>query len=166
MNCRRLNNNDISEVTRVHLKAFADFFLTKLGESFLLLYYKSLINNNTGFGFGVFNDEGRLLGFSVATTCPRGFNRNLIINNFVPFLIAGIRLLLTKPKSLVRLYRNLSKNGFKDDDCDYAELYSIAVDPEMQGKGVGKILLRNTENEALRAGCQRMTLTTDFYRCS
>lgn len=39
-----------------------------------------------------------------------------------------------------------------------SRLYSIAVDPDRQGKGHGIALLRESELEAARRGCDRMTL--------
>ncbi|MFC2099201.1 GNAT family N-acetyltransferase, partial [Bacteroidota bacterium] len=89
----------------------------------------------------------------------KGFNKNLIINNFTPFFIVGLKILFTKPKSLIRLIKNLTKNI----DGDYAELFSIAVDPRKQGLGIGKLLLKDVEKKALEKGCQRITLTTDFF---
>ena len=160
---RRLFGSDIDEVTRIHVKAFSGFFLSQMGESFLRLYYKSLLDHKKGFGFGTFDTDCNLLGFSVATTYSRGFNKDLVLKSFFPFLTVGIKVLFTKPKSLLRLVRNLSKNVNHIDDGNYAELFSIAVDPEIQGRGIGKLLLISTEKAASENGCNRIVLTTDFY---
>ncbi len=41
-----------------------------------------------------------------------------------------------------------------------AHLESIAVDPSMQGKGIGKILLNEIEKISVNNGCNRMILET------
>ena len=107
-----------------------------------------------------------MLRFSVATARSSGFNKSLIIQNLNSFFFIGLKLLVTKPGSLLRLILNLSKKNDPRDDGDYAELYSIAVDPGKQGLGIGKILLAITEKAALDRGCKKMALTTDFYNNS
>lgn len=161
---KKLTESDISEVTKIHLLAFNDFFLSTMGDGFLKLYYKCFLKDKNGFGVGIFDGEGILMGFSVATTKSKGFNRNLIINNFSPFFIIGMKILFTKPKSLYRLIKNMKKKINRTiDDEDYAELFSIAVDPKNQGLGIGKLLLREVEKTAFEKGCLRITLTTDFF---
>lgn len=163
MNNRELTIDDVSEVVRIHLLAFADFFLSQMGESFLKLYYKSFLKDKRGFGIGIFDNDGNLIGFSVATTFSNGFNRNLITDNFFAFLIVGMKVLFTKPKSLLRLFMNLSKKTKRIDDGRYAELFSIGVDPKMHGKGLGKLLIANTERIAIIKNCEKIALTTDFF---
>ena len=50
-----------------------------------------------------------------------------------------------------------------EDDEDYAELYSIGVSKAAQGKGVGKLLLAESERVMKDEGVQRVSLTTDYY---
>jgi ribosomal protein S18 acetylase RimI-like enzyme len=163
---RRLTKTDVTEITKIHLKAFEGFFLSILGEGFLNFYYSCFLNDKNGFGIGVFDIDGTLAGFSVVTIHSKGFNRKLIINNFFKFLKIGIILLLTKPRALLRLLRNLTKGNSKtstEDNGDYAELFSIGVDPHRQGLGIGKILLTEVEKSVCERGCHQITLTTDFF---
>ena len=166
---RQLTASDIHEITRIHLKAFKDFFLSQMGDGFLNFYYKCFLKDVNGYGVGIFDEGSQLLGYSVATTHSKGFNRNMIVKNFVPFFIVVVKLLFSKPKALIRLFRNLSKNTKNtniNDDGDYAELFSIAVDPQKQGAGFGKLLLADVEETIQSRGCKRITLTTDFYNNS
>jgi ribosomal protein S18 acetylase RimI-like enzyme len=161
---RTLKVSDISAVTEIHLAAFSNFFLTQMGRSFLELYYKSFIKSETGFGIGVFDDEGNLIGFSITTTNSKSFNKNLIIQNLLPFSVMGLQLMFTNPKALIRLFKNLRKSSDETiDDGEYGELFSIAVDPGKQSSGIGKIMLEEVERIAQEKGCQCLTLTTDFY---
>jgi ribosomal protein S18 acetylase RimI-like enzyme len=161
---RRLTHSDVEDITKIHLQAFHDFFLSQLGENFLNLYYKCFLEDINGIGVGIFDDNTRMLGFSVATTQSRGFNKNLFLNNFFPYFIIAIKLIFTRPQALIRLMKNMTKQAYPNlDDGEYAELFSIGVDPEEQGSGIGKMLLEETERIVADKGCQRITLTTDFF---
>jgi ribosomal protein S18 acetylase RimI-like enzyme len=163
MERRRLTSKDIPAVTEIHLKAFNDFFLSQLGEKFLTIYYKCFLDCPTGFGVGIFSDDNILLGFSVVTTQAKGFNKRLFVSNFYPFFKIGTKLAFTKPGALIRLMKNMTKRANVNfDDGEYAELFSIGVDPGKQGLGIGKMLLEDTEALAVEEGCTRITLTTDY----
>ncbi len=51
----------------------------------------------------------------------------------------------------------MSLGGF---DCGVGTIHWLAVDPDHQGKGIGKNLLRATENLLVDEGCHKMTLVT------
>ena len=49
-------------------------------------------------------------------------------------------------QALFRLFKNFTKkSGDIVDDGEYAELFSIGVLPTCQGKGIGGLLLTDTE---------------------
>ena len=110
-----------------------------------------------------FYEDDKLSGFCAATTISKGFNKNIIKNNFSQFFVEGFRLLFTKPFSLVRLIKNFSKsNPNIEDKGEYAELVSIAVSLNNQSQGIGKKLLKQLEIELKQKGCSDISLTTDF----
>ena len=51
----------------------------------------------------------------------------------------------------------ISLGGFA---CGVGTIHWFAVDPDHQGKGIGKSLLRTTENLLIEEGCHKMTLVT------
>ena len=158
-----INSVDIECAVLIHKEAFKHFFLTELGDSFLSLYYKSVSHNPNGILLGCYDDE-KMLGFCAGTLLSKGFNMDIIKRSFFPFAFIGIKLLFTKPKALLRLFKNLSKaKADINDDGHYAELESIGVTPNCQGKGVGKNLLLALEEEVRRRGGQKLSLTTDYY---
>jgi len=162
MEIRKILETDLSAVVTVHKNSFKDFFLTKLGDGFLFVYYDSIRKNDNALLFGVF-DNKELCGFCAATTFSRGFNKKLIKNNLLSFFLVGIRILFINPISLFRLYKNLSKNNPNVvDDGEYAELLSIGVSVNRQGEGFGKKLLFELEHELKLKGCNKVALTTDY----
>lgn len=164
MEIRKVNKHEIVQVVLIHKKAFNDFFLTKLGDKFLWLYYYSVSNNKNGILIGYYEGEN-LLGFSGATTLSRGFYKALVKDNFVKFAIIGIKLIFTKPGSLLRIFKNFSKSDKSiDDNGNYAELLSIGVNPGIQGRGIGKQLLSELENQLVKNEIKQLSLTTDYYK--
>lgn len=154
--------DDVSTIVQIHLDAFRGFFLTSLGPQFLRFYYTCFIRSKETVTM-VAEEDSVIYGFSASTKECKGFNTRLIRNNIFSFGKLSLRMSLTAPKSLLRLAMNLSKKGDGvEDDEDYAELYSIAVSKAAQGKGVGKMLLTETEIEMKAEGVRRISLTTDL----
>lgn len=155
---------DVAAIVRIHKEAFKDFFLTSLGEKFLSVYYSTFINSSEGVVFCAIKDS-KIVGFSACSYKSKGFNLNLIKKNIFKYSIEAVRLLFTAPGAVLRLVKNLNKEsdvaGVKDDGS-YAELYSIAVAPNCQGAGVGRLLLTVTESD-VRGHNSRVSLTTDYY---
>ena len=161
---RQATQQDIADIVVIHCDAFKDFFLTSLGEHFLITYYSCFIGSSETVTLCA-EDDGKLVGFSAATSVCKGFNGRLIKNNAFRFVLVGIKMLFTSPTALIRLMKNFTKKSSKvDDNEDYGELYSIGVSSKYQSKGVGKSLMTSTELIIYsNSGVKRLSLTTDYY---
>jgi ribosomal protein S18 acetylase RimI-like enzyme len=159
---QKATKNDIEAIVRVHEAAFPDFFLTQLGTAFLRLYYKSVMNHMDGVLLTCKMD-GATIGLCAGTVLSAGFNKKIIKANLFQFGIETLKLLFSKPKSLIHLMKNMSKEDSSvGDNGEYAELLSIAVDPTVQRSGAGKTMLLDLENEIREKGGKKLSLTTDF----
>ena len=157
---RKAKQSDVDEIVSIHKSAFKGFFLTSLGDSFLSTYYSCFIKSGDTVILCA-EEMGKLLGFSAATRECKGFNGRLIKANVFKFMLVGLRLLFTNPLALVRLVKNFTKKSDEvKDDENYGELYSIGVNSDAQGKGIGKALLAETEK---RMEIEKLSLTTDYY---
>ena len=162
MEIRKILKEDLHEVVEVHKVSFKGFFLTELGDHFLKVYYDCVRKDERGSLIGLYG-EGQLFGFCAATTLSKGFNTHLVKTNIFRFSLIGVRLLLTRIPSLIRLFKNFSKTDSTiQDEEDYAELLSIGVSDKKQGQGIGKKLLIALENEMRLKGCSDLSLTTDY----
>jgi ribosomal protein S18 acetylase RimI-like enzyme len=87
----------------------------------------------------------------------------MLFKRFIPFSIQALRLLFSRPGALLHFAKNLTKgpDSAISDSAQYGELLSIAVDPTIQGKGVGKALLTAIEEILLKRGQYENSLTTD-----
>lgn len=160
---KTIKESDLNDVVTIHEDAFKNFFLTDLGSRFLYVYYKSVMKHNDGVLLGAYN-ENKMLGFCAATTLSAGFNKKLVLNSLYDFIKIGINLVFRKPSSIIHLLKNFTKldNGNFDDGI-YAELLSIGVAKQVQGKGVGKQLLMELEKYLNKKKCKSLSLTTDYY---
>lgn len=162
METRRATQNDVESIVKIHIDAFKGFFLTTLGYGFLKFYYTCFIRNSETVTM-ISEEDGIVYGFAAATKYSKGFNSRLIKSQLFAFTILSLKLLFTTPTSLLRLTKNLTKKAESvDNDEDYAELYSIGVSTNAQGKGVGKFLLAATETEMKLQGVKNLSLTTDY----
>lgn len=163
MEIRKAEQADIESIVKIHCDAFEGFFLTSLGIDFLKFYYICFINSSETVTMCAV-ENGKIMGFSASTKVCKGFNSRLIKSNLVDFGMLSIKLMLTSPRALIRLLKNLTKKGeVVEDNEDYAELYSIGVSQDAQGKGVGKLLLATSEKIMKEEGVKRVSLTTDYY---
>jgi len=162
MTIQKIEKSHIPTVVKIHKEAFKGFFLTSLGENFLQVYYNAINKNKRGILLGYFDNE-QLIGFCAATFLSSGFNSYLVKNNISKFVLIGFRLLFTKPFGLIRLFKNFTKsNAIFSDKGQYAELLSIGVDPDFQGRGAGRLLLIALEKELKDHGANQLSLTTDY----
>ncbi len=155
-----ISDKNIDRLIRVHESAFQNFFLTELGPKFLRLYYKSVLKSHDGILLGTFEND-KLIGFCAACFRSAGFNKSLIKSNLLKFGLISCKLLITKPKAIIRLARNLTKSDRPDDNGEYAELMSIGVDKTSQNSGAGKKMLAELENILRQKGIKQLSLTTD-----
>ena len=163
MNIRKATLYDVNAIVEIHINAFKGFFLTSLGRDFLKFYYTCFVKNGETVTM-VAEENNIIYGFSAATKKCKGFNGRLIKGNLFLFGLLTFKMLFRSPNSLLRLIRNLSKKGDGViDKEDYAELYSIGVSRNVQGKGIGKKILIETEKELKTMGVERVSLTTDYF---
>lgn len=163
MNIQIIRKEHIKSVVKLHLQSFDGFFLTQLGEDFLCFFYEKLRCDERSEILGAYDDMGKLVGFCAFTYLSSGFYSYLVKKDIVKFAYWGIRILMKKPSNLIRLLRNFKKEKNTTGDIgNYAELLSVATLPEMQGKGIGKRMLFEMEQDLKKRSCKSVSLTTDF----
>ena len=161
---RIIDNKEIVKVVSIHENAFPGFFLTTLGFHFLKIYYRSVLKHKDGILLGCFSENNKLYGFCAATKISKNFNKKIVKENIMQFTLISLRLLFSKPTSLIRLKNNFTKkNSVVIDNVEYAELLSIAVSVKNQRRGIGEKLLLQLENELKYEACKNLSLTTDYF---
>jgi len=158
-------------VADIHLRAFPDSALTRLGKEAVNRYYQwQLTGPHDCMAMGAYTEAGQMKGFVFGGTFHgslSGFvskNRWYLIGQVLlrPWMIAnpifyekivlGVRTLMPRNK----------KNGIKNSSQSPPKSFgilAIAVDPDDQGSGVGKALMQNAESEAKQRHFTQMGLT-------
>jgi ribosomal protein S18 acetylase RimI-like enzyme len=160
-NTRKLSEADVPNVVAVHVSAFSGFFLTTLGTAFLRKYYRAVISHKDSICIGCEDEMGKFIGFAVGNRLSKGFHLKILRRHWLVFMLEGLRLAMMRPKAIIRLYKNLSKNSHASDNGLYAELLSIGVCVSAEGKGVGRQLIEQFEYLAIKSGAAKICLTTD-----
>ncbi|MDP4164926.1 MAG: GNAT family N-acetyltransferase [Bacillota bacterium] len=155
-----MRKDDVPNVVRVHLAGFQGFFLTFLGPAFLGELYKGTLIDPSGIGFVAEYEEG-ICGFVTGTTYLSGFYKRLLRNRWWRFALASVLPVLKRPSIIPRLLRALSMPEKVNKKDGSGTLMSLAVLPEHQGSGIGKILVNAFFDEAMKRGCKKIFLTSD-----
>jgi ribosomal protein S18 acetylase RimI-like enzyme len=148
---------DVGAVTAVHLAAFPGYFLSFLGPSFLRELYRAIVSDDEGIAF-VAVDGDRLIGF-VAGTATGGFYRRAARRRWFRFAVASTGALMRRPAIVRRLVRALYAPPAPSSQG--APLMSLAVGPNAQRTGTGKLLTRAFVAGARQRGASAVVLTTD-----
>jgi len=154
---------DINDIVDIHLAAFENFFLTSLGRDFLKYFYHSCVCFE-GCSIQVVEERSNevIQGFILYSYESSGFYSKLIRFNLKQYLVLGLRILVTRPKALYRLFKNLNKGNNKSKiESYYSEILSIAVLPNHRGSGAGQTLIDASILDLRIRDIDKVVLTTD-----
>jgi ribosomal protein S18 acetylase RimI-like enzyme len=158
---RKATAGDLPGIVDIHQKAFSHFFLTRLGSEFLRNYYGLVLTYRSGI-IVVSERLGALEGFACGFVDPAEFYRLMWRSRRIfalPVLSALVRHPSLATKVLYGVHRiQTPPSELPARSC---ELSSIAVEPEMSGNGLGKILMRAFLAQARSMNAQCVYLTTD-----
>ena len=131
---------DIRKLSKLHTRAFPDFFLTQLGVGFLDALYKGYLSDERS-GIIVAEDNGRLAGFIAYSNDYPNFYKGLIKNHLFRFAFCSMGAALRHPSFIKRLLGAFKKSDPVVKSEKYVELASICVEPKMGKKGIGSQLI-------------------------
>ncbi|MDZ4232092.1 MAG: GNAT family N-acetyltransferase [Candidatus Pacearchaeota archaeon] len=148
-------SKDAETVAELHRTEIATGFLSSLPQRFLVRFYKELITSDSSFCV-VAEEQGGVVGFASGSTNPSSFSRSLLLHSFF-FAVRVLLPQMLNPLRLKRMFESLlypqkMKEGPK------AELFSIAVGKEFQGKGAAPAMLHEFAKEMKRRGVRRFKL--------
>jgi ribosomal protein S18 acetylase RimI-like enzyme len=167
---RKLETGDLQEASGVHIAAFADSALTRLGREAVMRYYEWQLNGpHDVAALGAFAG-GKMAGFCFAGVF-RGSMSGFLRKEwkFLCWRLLTHPWLASNPilrERLVYAIRVLKRYGRprKSEPSGKEKkpvfgILSIAVDPGFQGRGVGKLLMEEAERIARRQEFAEMDLT-------
>ena len=139
------------QVASLHAASINQGFLATLGVPFLSLMYRS-IDQAEGSVLLIEEQDGRVVGFVSGASGMGPIYRRMIRHPLR--LLLSLAPSLVRPKRLWRILETFrySRGNARPADWPDAELLSIAVEPEMRGKGVSERLYRRLEDHFKRQG--------------
>lgn len=152
---------DVGDLARLHRRAFPRFFLSTLGEPFLVQFYRGFLDDESAVTVVARDQLGQITGVVVGTIQPDRFFSRLLRRRWWGFALASARTALTSPGAVQRLLGALRYRGDTPTGGEGALLSSICVDPANQGTGVGRRLVEAWLSEVAAHGVRTAYLTTD-----
>ena len=156
-----LEAGDVEAIAALHKRAFPTFFLSSLGERFLVQFYRGFLSDPTAVTVVARSVDGVPVGAVVGTTEPSGFFLRLLRRRWLGFALASAAAVLRRPAAAPRLLNAVRYRGEAGSRVEGALLSSVCVDPGLQGQGVGRDLLAAWEGRAAQQGASAAYLTTD-----
>lgn len=166
-----------------HLRHFPDGFFARLGQHFLVEYYRAF-HTSPHAQLLVAEDRHGPIGYLAGILRPDAHRAHVLAQHRWPLIVKAASSLARKPTLLSFFVRTRSRvyarkllhqqrrpAATNASDGTPAVLAHIAVDPSRQSQGVGEQLLLALTTAAQEAGCTRMVLVTEqgassenFYR--
>lgn len=171
---RAARREDLPFLVEQHLAFFPDGFFARLGQRFLVEYYRSFLSDKTSCVL-VAESGGRPIGYLVGTPRPHLHRQHVMSRHGRQLGLLGFAALLRRPRLIPPFLRTRGRRylgaafsclqsrrseAVSDKSESFGVLHHVAVLPEHQGLGVGSSLIRNLEQSALTAGCDRLLLVT------
>lgn len=142
---------DLPVLAKIFQKELSLSFFNKLGDQFLHLYFYQSLKEKDRSLLALYEDN-RAIGFAVYSKNPFLIFQRLILGNSVTSAKIFLKLAFRKPSFLFSLIKALLIDIKSGKDKTKAELISIAIEKEHQGKGFGVLLLQKIQDDFLKQG--------------
>jgi ribosomal protein S18 acetylase RimI-like enzyme len=160
---RAASREEVNEIVELHIASFQGFFLTRLGARFLRELYRGFVQETAGICLVAAERGGGIVGVVAGTIAPGRFFRDLLFHRGIRFAMAAVPAVVQDPRFFARrligalLYRGDTPQGLDGA----ALLSSLAVRPNVSGRGIGGCLVDAFSSCANSAGASAVFLTTD-----
>jgi ribosomal protein S18 acetylase RimI-like enzyme len=153
---------DVPAMVEIHLRAFPDFFLSRLGRPFLRRLYAGFVREPSGLALIALQDA-TVVGYIAGTSTPDRYFRERLYREGLAFACSALPGLLRAPlQTLERLWSALRYRGERPPDLPGGWLVSsVAVDPAVRATGIGSALVRAFCGHAATARARWVYLLTD-----
>ncbi|GAG00303.1 unnamed protein product, partial [marine sediment metagenome] len=129
------------DIARLHIEGIKTGFISSLGIGFVTALYEAIAENKSSFGI-VAEENDKVLGFIAFTTNLNKLYKSVVTKSGIKFafLLAGKIFSL---KTIKKVFETLFyPNRIKKLDLPSAELLSVVVAKDAQGKGLGAKLVQ------------------------
>lgn len=146
-----------NQIANLHISGISTGFISSLGKQFVTTLYGEIAKNKNCFGM-VAVENGKILGYVTFTTNLNSLYKSILFKGGfkLAWRLAGN---LLSWKKIKRIFETLFyPNRVKNMDLPSAELLSIAIDKEAQGKGIATTLIKQGMAECSARGIDHIKL--------
>lgn len=164
---RNARKEDLSIISKIHIDAFPDFFLSKLGFRFLKIYYNQYLIRNETLLVSI-DDNDRPVGFIAGLNDSKGYYQSLKKGWYkfifsISMSMLNYRLIILCMQKVLSVLRFSAINKEVVVYEKFHELTAIGVQPSYQGLGIGRILLsEHVRKMSLASNVEGIFLVTDY----
>jgi len=135
----------IEDVAKIHFNSLPNDFLPMLGLDFLInTFYPSVLSSSSGKVFVALNKFEKPVGFVLVTLKSKEFLKSIFKNRFLDFLKIGISSSFISLENLKNNFQIITSSIFSKNILDVGEIYIIATKISFRGKGIGKLLVKES----------------------
>jgi len=168
MNICLAEKNDASQIAKIHKEEIKKGFLSSLNNSFLVKFYEAIMDSEYGFCI-LYKQEKTVVGFVSGVTEIDSFYKYFLKNYFFSsvFALLSINFNFNIAKKIVEnvFYPKKTKN------FPSAELLTMAVKKDFQGRGAGSQLLqkfieemKSRQIKIFKVLVGKKMIAADFYK--
>jgi ribosomal protein S18 acetylase RimI-like enzyme len=155
------NEDHIAQIVNIHCASLPDDFLPQLGRDFLeKTFYPAVIASDLAALLIDCDQSGNAFGFIIVTQDSSEFFSQMIKNNLWSFALTGMRSSLRSWGHFRRNIQILISSVFGKETDPGGEIYIIAVDEAMRGKGIGAKLVSAAEDYLRQMGIAAIRIKT------
>ncbi len=155
MQIKPLTSDFAKDAAALHIQGISTGFISSLGIDFVTALYEAIGESESSFGFAA-EENGRVLGFVAFTTNINKLYKSVVLKKGWRFvlLLAGNMFSLKRIKKVFETL--VYPTRIKKMNLPSAELLSIVVADESQGKGLGGQLLQKGLAECAKRGIEKV----------
>ncbi len=151
----------IPQVVEIHCASLPDDFLPRLGKDFLeKTFYPAVIASDQASLLIDVQEDQNVTGFIVVTLDSGLFLSRMVKDDFWSFALTGMRSSLRSWGHFRRNIQILLSSVFGKETDPAGEIYIIAVDESMRGKGIGAKLVSAAEDYLRQMGIAAIKIKT------
>lgn len=150
---RRARPGDAAAIARIHREALPDAFLPSLGDRFLRRLYRGMASDPRAVALVAENGQG-VVGFAAGVPSVGDFYRRFFVRHGIPAAVAAVPHAL-RPGTM-RKVRESATYPDGTAALPESELLSIAVDPAVRSKGIGRVLAQGVVSGLAEVGAREV----------
>ena len=153
--------NHVDEAVKIHLDSFPNFFSSFLGPKYISIAYSEMLKVPDHIALVAKGTDQRIVGFVIGMTDQTSFYAHMARKHWLKIALASIPAVLSRPQTLIRLFRSFLYPRKSREASAKALLLSMAVSPSASGFGIGQQLVQVFLSQMKENNVPAVCLTTD-----